>query len=160
MSLNKYFKKLYAYNEWATETLLATISTVANPTEYTLKFMSHAVNAQFIWLRRITNHANDYKIWDVHPVEKIKSASKESMALWQDFIANATPADFERVIHYSNSAGDQFSNIVQDCIIHLVNHATYHRAQVAKDLRDTGTVPPNTDYITYCRKFDKNLETA
>ena len=36
-------------------------------------------------------------------------------------------------------------------MIHLVNHSSYHRAQIAMLLRQNGFEPVNTDFITYDR---------
>jgi uncharacterized damage-inducible protein DinB len=36
-------------------------------------------------------------------------------------------------------------------MIHQVNHATYHRAQVAMLMRQQGYQPVNTDFITWDR---------
>jgi uncharacterized damage-inducible protein DinB len=36
-------------------------------------------------------------------------------------------------------------------MIHLVNHASYHRAQIALLMRQQGHEPINTDFITYDR---------
>ena len=36
-------------------------------------------------------------------------------------------------------------------MIHLVNHSSYHRAQIAMLLRQKGMEPINTDFITYDR---------
>jgi uncharacterized damage-inducible protein DinB len=42
-------------------------------------------------------------------------------------------------------------------MIHLVNHSTYHRAQIAILLRQQGFEPVNTDFITYDRVITKQL---
>ena len=36
-------------------------------------------------------------------------------------------------------------------MIHLVNHSTYHRAQIALVFRQIGLEAVNTDFITYDR---------
>ena len=152
--MNEYFLKLYRYNDWANHTVLKLLERSQVTDEYALKNFSHVLNAQFIWFRRVANHANDYKIWDILSFEKMHQSIPVANILWMDYLAQATPEEFAREITYTNSAGDTFHNVVQDCIAHQVNHATYHRAQVAKRLRDVGVLPINTDYITYCRLTD------
>ena len=36
-------------------------------------------------------------------------------------------------------------------VLHLVNHGSYHRGQVATMLRQAGIKPPGTDLISYYR---------
>jgi uncharacterized damage-inducible protein DinB len=43
-------------------------------------------------------------------------------------------------------------------MIHLVNHSTYHRAQIATLLRQGGLEPVNTDFITYDRVVTGQLK--
>jgi uncharacterized damage-inducible protein DinB len=34
----------------------------------------------------------------------------------------------------------------------VINHATYHRGQLATLLRQLGRTPPSTDYVRYLRE--------
>ena len=43
-------------------------------------------------------------------------------------------------------------------MIHLVNHSSYHRAQIALLLRQKGYEPINTDFITYDRVLRGQLK--
>lgn len=55
------------------------------------------------------------------------------------------------VVKYSNTKGQEFSNSLYDILLHLFNHGTYHRGQIATDMRRNGLEPLNTDYITMVR---------
>ncbi|WP_414711827.1 DinB family protein [Sphingobacterium sp. UBA1498] len=44
-----------------------------------------------------------------------------------------------------------FHNKVNDILLHVFNHGTYHRAQIASEMRRNGVEPINTDYITFIR---------
>jgi uncharacterized damage-inducible protein DinB len=68
---------------------------------------------------------------------------------WLDFI-EATES-FDRELIYNNYVGDPYINNVEQIMIHLVNHGTYHRGQIAILLRQKGFEPINTDFITYDR---------
>jgi len=57
----------------------------------------------------------------------------------------------EKMIVYSNSKGETFTNLVKDIIFHIINHSTYHRGQIAMEFRQSGLEPLNTDYIFYKR---------
>ena len=66
-------------------------------------------------------------------------------------------AGLTEVITYSNSRGEAFETSVHDILIQVFNHGTYHRAQVARDLRQHLLTPVNTDYITYVRALSRIL---
>ena len=48
---------------------------------------------------------------------------------------------------YVNSKGEQWSTTVEDILLHVVLHSSYHRGQVAYILRAGGFTPPYTDYV-------------
>jgi uncharacterized damage-inducible protein DinB len=41
------------------------------------------------------------------------------------------------------------SNTLRDLLIHVINHSTYHRGQVAAMLRRLGTPALSTDFLIY-----------
>ena len=68
------------------------------------------------------------------------------------YLATVSDADLERVIEYRTIAGKAHADPLAGLMRHLVNHSTYHRGQVATQLRHVGIVPPTTDLITYMRR--------
>jgi uncharacterized damage-inducible protein DinB len=55
-------------------------------------------------------------------------------------------------------AGDSYQNKIEDILIHVGNHGTYHRGQIAMLLREKGYNPVSTDYILYDRSISKQLK--
>ena len=68
---------------------------------------------------------------------------------WLEFVESTD--NFDRELTYQNYTKDSYTNNVENIMIHLVNHSSYHRAQVALLMRQKGFEPINTDFITYDR---------
>jgi uncharacterized damage-inducible protein DinB len=68
---------------------------------------------------------------------------------WNAFIESQK--SFRHILKYRNYVGDYYENDVEQIMIHLVNHGSYHRGQIALLMRQKGYEPINTDYITYER---------
>ena len=83
---------------------------------------------------------------------QMRPLMEENKKLCLDYLERTKPEEFSYTISYTTSAG-YFESVISDCLIQMVNHATHHRGQVVKAIRDLGIAPPNTDYIMYCRKF-------
>lgn len=151
--MKAYFKKLFTYNHWANELILNSLeSNGFNSADEAVKIYSHVINAQYIWFSRITGKKEFHKpVWSVHELSDIRNFLPENFALWMNYIDQLTDEELKRVINYSNSEGHQFYNEVGDMLPHLVNHASYHRGQVNKLIRQNGFTPVNGDYITWCR---------
>ena len=62
---------------------------------------------------------------------------------FRGWAANVT--DAEAMLHYLNLAGKPGSLPVWQVILHVVNHASYHRGQITTMLRQLGHTPVATD---------------
>jgi len=148
--MKTYFLKLYRYNAWSNDRVLGCLMQQTITDEKTLTLMSHLVVAQFLWLNRIEGLPKPpYALWQQYPLSQLQTMSAEIGSRWLAFIeANDT---FDRLLKYHNYTGDYFENQVDNIMIHLVNHCSYHRGQIALRLRELGFEPVNTDFITYDR---------
>ncbi len=70
-------------------------------------------------------------------------------------LADSSHKDLHAIITYNNTKGDTFTTSLEDILIQVFNHGTYHRAQIAHDLRHNSLEPVNTDYITFVRESTK-----
>ncbi len=67
-------------------------------------------------------------------------------------LAALIDADLDRDVAYRGTDGRAFSLPLGQQVRHVVNHSTYHRGQLAAQLRQMGRTPPNTDYARYLRE--------
>jgi uncharacterized damage-inducible protein DinB len=150
--MKEYFIRLFKYNDWANNLVLDTLSKNTFRDPEIFKIFSHVINAQFIWMSRISGNKSIHKpVWSLHTLEDLKKYSKEISARWLEYLSKLDEKELQRSISYSNSEGQAFSNTVSDMLPHIVNHASYHRGQVNKLIRREGFPVHNTDYITYRR---------
>jgi uncharacterized damage-inducible protein DinB len=148
--MKQYFLKLYQYNDWANKRVIKALTTQSVNDEKILSLMGHIVAAQFLWLHRIKGlPPAEVKLWGEYTLGKVTSMAGEAGNLWLEFVESQE--DFNRELTYNNYVGDPYTNNVETIMIHLVNHCSYHRAQIALLLRQKGLEPVNTDFITYDR---------
>ena len=125
--------------------------------EKILTLMGHIVAAQFLWLHRIKGlPAPDVKLWGIFQLEHLEAMAAKANNEWLEFVESTY--DFNREMTYKNYTGDPYTNNVEMIMIHLVNHSSYHRAQIALLLRQKGFEPINTDFITYDRVITGQLK--
>ncbi|MBY0426568.1 MAG: DinB family protein, partial [Cytophagales bacterium] len=147
--MNSYFLKLYRYNHWANIEICKAIEPVYSSSPYIAETFSHVVNAQYIWTGRIDlAKKTPFRVREIQDYSKLTANIEHITKDWLLYLQDITPEELARVITYTNSFGESFTSVIQDVIAHLVNHSSYHRGQVAKELRNLGIAPPNTDYIT------------
>lgn len=157
LSMKQFFLKWYSYNAWANRAIIANLEKQAVSDEKILTVMGHLVSANFIWLNRIKGlPKSEYKLWGGYTLPQLKDMVEEADRLWMEYIE--VTDDFSQVLKYNNYVGNYFENKVEQIMIHLVNHGSYHRGQVAMLLRQKGFEPVNTDYITYDRVLSGQLK--
>jgi uncharacterized damage-inducible protein DinB len=148
--MKKYFLKLYQYNAWANDRVVNCLKRQSIADEKVLSIFGHVLAAQFLWLHRIKGLTPpNVKLWGEYSLETLEKMATDANAQWLEFVeGNHT---FDREMTYTNYVGDLYTNNVETIMMHLVNHCSYHRAQVAMLLRQRGFEPINTDLITYDR---------
>ena len=154
--------KLGAFNVWANETLLRRLdlsvaSGQAAP-QPALRIFSHVINAQAIWIARLTGTPSPLKVWQEHDLAGLHHWHAQTSERLRLLCETTDEAELTRHIQYTNSQGDPFDSQVSDVLTHAVMHASYHRGQVATKMREGGLEPVNSDFITYCREMSGQVQ--
>ena len=143
-------KQFCKYNNWANSLLLDALKANSNSLpESCITLFSHIVNAQKIWACRINGLVPNVAVWQVNDLETCSVLLEESAnALSKVEYLETTDSP---VIKYKISTGDDYETSVHDILLHVFNHGTYHRAQIAKEMKQHNIKPVNTDYIQFVR---------
>lgn len=111
-----------------------------------MKFLCHILNAQAIWNNRLQDISTEVEVWKVFEKSELMTLEQEH---YQKSLELLEKMDLEKMIHYSNTKGEQYKNSVKDILFHIVNHATYHRGQIATEMRKAGLSPIVSDFVYY-----------
>ena len=153
--LKDHFIHLFKYNDWATRNTANSLKGLEKKDERLGDLLSHIVSAQKLWLNRALEREILVKPWDKLSVQECISQSTSVTAEWVNMLENFTDKDLDKRIKYTNTKGEKFINTIRDIVIQVINHSTYHRAQIAQKIRALGEIPAVTDYIVYQRQFQK-----
>ncbi len=154
------------YTKWATARTLETAADLSSD-EATrdlgvsfgsvLGTLIHTFCADRMWLSRIEGKGRSSML---DPGEELSLGALQERwpALhdrWLQVAAGRSDVSIgEDVVYQRTNSEDQRTPYWQ-VILHLVNHASYHRGQVASMLRQLGRIPLNTDLVTYYRSQNK-----
>ncbi len=144
--------RLYGHMRWAdTRAREALRDTPGALVERALELYSHVLGAEHIWLARLRQEKATVAVWPRLSVNEAGRLAGELHAGFDAFLAALGPGDLDRDVAYTNSAGQEFTSRVEDILVHVAMHGSYHRGQVALLIRDGGGTPAPTDYIAYVR---------
>jgi uncharacterized damage-inducible protein DinB len=153
-------RSLFAYNEWANQRVFDTVGPLSE--EQFARALSgsfssirdtlgHVVGVEWVWLRRWNGESpRSTPDWAKTPtVASLQAKLGEVEREREAFLASLSERDLDRGITYTNFAGEQWTYPLRDLLVHLVNHSTYHRGQIATMLRQVGAKAVATDYLVF-----------
>lgn len=143
--------KLIDHLAWADAKALAALRAAPEPNARVREIYAHVLGSERTWISRIEGGTSPLAIWPKLSDEEMQRVSGENVAALRRILEGVTEVDLARVVAYRNSAGDPFESTVEDILLHVALHGSYHRGQVAMLLRQGGAEPAPTDYIAFIR---------
>lgn len=156
-------RELYVYNRWANQRLLeaaAQLSDEAFTRHLGGSFptvqgtLSHILGAEWIWLTRWLGDSptGPPAAWDLSTLAGIRSEWERVERERDAFLAGLDEGALAGVVAYRNLRGEPFAQPLGQLLRHVVNHSSYHRGQVATQLRQLGVAVPATDLVVFYRE--------
>ncbi len=155
--------ELYAYNGWANERVRNSIRDLDSEVfkrNLGASFgslqgtVAHLVSAQWNWLRRWQGPSASRPL----PSEAFASP-EEANRRWVEvdralagFVDGLDAASLQQSIALTTAQGSRDSSRLWRAMLHVVNHSSYHRGQIAAMLRQVGATPQGTDLMLYYRE--------
>jgi uncharacterized damage-inducible protein DinB len=152
MELTDYFRRQFAYDEWANREVLAVLRANSDASMRPLQLMAHILSAERLWLERLRQQRQSLPVWPEFNLEQGEAQAAELGRLWQDYLDEMLPDHLSRAIPYKNSKGEAWTSTVGDVLTHVLMHSAYHRGQVASHMRASGQTPAYTDFIHAVRQ--------
>lgn len=156
-------QSLYAYNEWANARIFSAAAEL-DPEVFTTPrgssfssirdTIAHIAASEWVWLRRWRGESPSAQPeWAALQqaaalTEKLREVEADRAA----FLRGLADDDLGKPLAYRNLKGDAFSEPLVDQLVHVVNHSSYHRGQVATLARQAGFAAPATDLIVFKRE--------
>jgi uncharacterized damage-inducible protein DinB len=151
------------YNEWAHKRLLGLICSLSHEQLHTIipssfdsfyKTVYHVWGAEFLWLARL-NLESPLKITGDRfsgSMGDLAAALETVDRQWVHWFDNKQDAQLSQQLHYTNMAGQSYSEPYDILLHHIFNHSTYHNGQLVTMLRASGIDKiPSTDFVTWSR---------
>lgn len=152
---------LFAFGRWANEKICEAVSQLDDHEfgrEVGGSFGSvrgtllHMYGADWVWLERFGGRSPRAMPENARPVETLADVRVKWDPIQEElrvFAQSMTPESLGGRLSYTSFAGEPFTRVLSDALVHLVNHGTYHRGQVVTLLRQLGKSAPSTDFLRY-----------
>lgn len=147
----EYFTKLFDHMEWADKRALASLRAMSAPPPKSVELMAHILGAERVWLSRIEGETSPIVVWPTLSLDDAERILAENVAGYRRVLSRLSSPGLQEPITYKTSAGDQFTSTVEDILTQVATHGSYHRGQIAAQVRAADGTPNPTDYIAYIR---------
>jgi uncharacterized damage-inducible protein DinB len=160
--MKEQLQQFAAYNIWASKILFDRITKlpeekitqeIASSFPSLYKTVNHMWLAEEVWWQRmklVENITLQSEQFTGSFSELCNQLAKQSL-LWKEWVDAASDNQLTHVFAYIRNK-EQHKMKVNDMLLHVFNHATYHRGQLVTLLRQLGEDKiPATDYVVYCR---------
>lgn len=141
-----YLKRMFPYEVWANQQVIETLTATD---QASLNLMMHIQAAKHIWLTRLTGAKRELKGFPEGNLESIKKWNERNNQEFAEWLSRQDESSIEESFESFNAKRERYQLKISDLMIQLMNHSTYHRAQIAKQIAANGAQPRATDYLVY-----------
>ena len=156
---------LYNYNYWANRRILRaaeglTVEQFAAPHDLSWgsirDVLVHTMSAEWVWRMRCQEHRSPSALLDpaqFTTLETLTTRWDEEERAMRGYLATLDESALSQPLAYVSTAGRPFSGTLWHILMHVVNHGTQHRAEVAHILTQLGHSPGDIDMILFAREM-------
>lgn len=146
--MNALYTRLFTYNDWANTLLIDALAEMEPPGQ-ALERLSHILNAQQVWLARLTAQPRPADLLPKYPIGELRTRNAASTEAWLTYTSRLLKDKHLEMISYRTGEGVMRESMVIDILAQVINHSTHHRGQIVASIRAAGVTPPTTDFIFF-----------
>ena len=155
-------RTFYDYNYWANDRILDAAAGVPQEVFASASLgyarlhrtLVHTLSAEWIWRSRWQG-ASPAAMLDPNEFPSLDAlrtrwdAERRQMYAFLDMLGDD---DLGRVVEYTTTGGQRYANALWHLMVHLINHGTQHRSELAMLLTELGHSPGDIDIISFVRE--------
>ena len=151
---------LYAYNDWATQRILAAGAQVT-PEQFVTSTdhsygslrgtLVHTLDAEYGW-RMLCQHNTftlELEEAEFPTLDALAQRWQTEQRAMQEYITSLQDEDLMQPVRYTTDSGQKRARILWHCLLHVVNHGTQHRSEAAAMLTAYGHSPGDLDFTVF-----------
>lgn len=151
-------KKNFEFDHWASDKFLKALEEMPSPPEKAVKIFGHILFAKDVWLARILKEDLS-RLKDPYPpcsLVECRQKLAELAGKWKSYLDSLTEEGLRGKFVAPNTQGKLSEHGVQNVLVHVVNHGSYHRGQLATLIAQGNGNRPGTDYISYAYEIGES----
>ncbi len=153
--MNKFSKQI-DFEQWSNTMILNALKTLTEDSPRALSLFCHLLNSHSMWLSRVTKTDFKTSLFEERSLDACELMIQENHKNWSTYLSNKTNNDLEETIEFMGAWENppkKRKMTIEDALIHLINHSSYHRGQIVMHIKGKVALLPLSTYIMYASEI-------
>jgi uncharacterized damage-inducible protein DinB len=136
--------------------ILNSLKTLKQNDERSILLFSHLLSSHRMWLCRVNKTEMTCALFQERTLAECETLMAENLKDWRLFLENKSVEDLEQIIEFMSAWEANPSKrkmTIEDAIIHIINHSSYHRGQIVASIKGKVDELPLSNYIMYASEI-------
>ncbi|MEN9570588.1 MAG: hypothetical protein RL172_1819 [Bacteroidota bacterium] len=150
--MKHHFIKQFEFEHWSNGTILTALRSINEPDAKALRLFSHLLSSHSMWLSRVNYTGFTCTLFQERTLDECQQLMNENLAGWKIYLADKTNEQLAQSIEFLPAwQTNPVKSIIRidDAIVHLINHSSYHRGQIISRIKGAVAELPLSTYIIY-----------
>jgi uncharacterized damage-inducible protein DinB len=150
--MNKFIKQ-FVFEFWSNTMILNSLKTLKEKDERAILLFSHLLSSHRMWWCRLNKTEMTCTLFQERTLTECEVLMAENLKDWKQFLVNKSVEDLEESIEFMSAWEVKRKMTIEDAIIHLINHSSYHRGQIVASIKGKVDELPLSTYIMYASQI-------
>jgi uncharacterized damage-inducible protein DinB len=153
--MNKFIKQ-FEFEFWSNTMILNSLKKLKENDERAIILFSHLLSSHRMWLSRVNKTEMTCKLFQERTLIECETLMADNLKDWKQFLQDKSVEDLEQSIEFMSAwelNPSKRKMTIEDAIIHLINHSSYHRGQIVSSIKGKVDELPLSTYIMYASEI-------
>ena len=136
--------------------ILNSLKTLKQTDERAILLFSHLLSSHRMWLCRVNKTEITCTLFQDRTLAECETLMAENLKDWKKFLHDKSTKDLEETIEFMSAwevNPRKRKMTIDDAIIHLINHSSYHRGQIVASIKGKVDELPLSTYIMFASEI-------
>jgi uncharacterized damage-inducible protein DinB len=146
------FLKQFEFEFWSNGTILKALRHLKAKDDRAMLLFSHLLSSHSMWLSRVNKTDFTCTLFQERTLDECEVLMQQNADGWKKYLSDKATIDLQTPIEFmaaweANPSKRRIT--IEDALIHIINHSSYHRGQIIASIKDKVDELPLSTYIIY-----------
>ena len=153
--MNSYLKQ-FEFENWSNTIILQSLQQLKINDAKACLLFSHLLSSHSMWLSRLHKTEFTCTLFQERTLDECEVLIAQNLHGWQQYLSLTSNEQLQQSIEFMAAwevVPTKRTIIIEDALIHIINHSSYHRGQIVASIKGKIHTLPLSTYIMYTSKL-------